>query len=96
MKEIVKDILCIGNREDGFTCLTQDTEITHILTIDAEPLARTQEFRKGNHDIIIKHIQCLDQLEADILSHLDECIRFIERGIENGRVLVHWYLHNFI
>jgi dual specificity phosphatase 12 len=91
MKEIRNNGLYIGNREDAFTCLTQDTNITHILTIEAEPLSGTDKYDKGSHDIILKHVQCLDQLQADLLSHLDECIHFIEKGLKNGRVLVHWY-----
>ena len=91
MKEVYKDGLYIGNREDAFTCLTEDTQITYILTVEAEPLSSTDtKYDKGDHNILLKHVQCLDQLHADLLSHLGECIQFIEKGLKNGRVLVHW------
>lgn len=90
MKEILEDGLFIGNREDAFACLTQDSDITHILTIEAEPLASTDKYDKGDQNIVLKHINCLDQLEADLLSNLGECIDFIQDGLMNGRVLVHW------
>ena len=90
MKEICKDGLYIGNREDAFTCLTEDTDITHILTIEAEPLSGTDnEYDKGGNDILLKHVRCLDQLEADLLSYLDECIQFIVKSLRDGKVLVH-------
>ena len=92
MKEICKDGLYIGNREDAFTCLTEDTDIRHILTIEAEPLSGTDiKYDKGGtNDIMLKHVRCLDQLEADLLTYLDECIQFIMRGLSDGKVLVHW------
>ena len=90
MKEICKDGFYIGNREDAFACLTEDTDITHILTVEAEPLSSTDIFDKGGDDIQLKHVRCLDQLEADLLSHLDDCIQFIEKGLKDGKVLVHW------
>ena len=82
--------LYIGNKDDAFKCLTESTDITHILTIEAEPLSETDKYDKCSHEITLKHIQCLDQLQADLLSHLDECIQFIENGLKNGKVLVHW------
>ena len=91
MKEICKDGLYIGNKDNAFTCLTEEgIDITHILTIEAEPLSDSERYDKGSHEVTLKRIRCLDQLEADLLSHLDECIQFIEDGLKSGRVLVHW------
>ena len=90
MKEICEVGVYIGNREDAFTCLTEDTDIKYVLTVEAEPLSDTDKYDKGSHDITLKHVYCLDQLQADLLSHLDDCIQFIEKGLKDGKVLVHW------
>lgn len=83
--------LFIGNREDAFSCLTEDSDITHILTIESEPLSDTEMFDKGRgFEIALKHIECLDNLSADLLVHFDDCIKFINSGIASGKVLVHW------
>lgn len=64
-------------------------KITHILTIDTCPLPRHILELKG---LTTKYIQLSDQPREDLLSHLDDTAAFIEKGIENGTVLVHCYI----
>lgn len=35
-----------------------------------------------------------DWMGEDILSHLDGAMNFIEKGIESGGILVHWYCYS--
>ena len=85
MKQICGDVF-IGNREDALSCLTDDKEIKNILTIENEPLDPAEE----NGNFLLKHVKCLDEPEGDLLSHLDDCIEFIQERVKNSKVLVHW------
>lgn len=70
----------------NLTTLT-NYNITHILTVDVECLPvhinEQSEFRT-------LFIQADDRPHADLLSHFEEANEFIEDGIKNGAVLVHW------
>ena len=44
-----------------------------------------------NHEAFIyKYVHALDIDTADLLSHFEECIEFIDKGRESGGVIVHW------
>lgn len=59
--------------------------IHRILTIDIKPLPDdvTQLFET-------KFVEAEDVESFDILSHLEECLEFIDEGIRRGGVLIHW------
>ncbi|XP_038819402.1 dual specificity protein phosphatase 12 [Salvelinus namaycush] len=61
--------------------------ITHILTVDSEqPASPDGPFR-------MKYVYCLDESSTDLLSHLDDCIRFICDACEASKsVLVHCHV----
>lgn len=41
--------------------------------------------------VLTKHVPCLDEPEADLLSFFDECSEFITSGLKNKQnVIVHW------
>lgn len=67
----------------------QQCKITHILTLDTCPLPRKIiEMR----NVKVKFIHLVDQPKEDILSYLQETDCFINEAIENGIILVHWYV----
>lgn len=68
--------------------LLQKNRITHVLTIDIRPLPPTIVHQ--NH-LTTKYLQLLDLPSEDLLSHLDDTFDFIEKGQQNGAVLVHCY-----
>ncbi|XP_029581875.1 dual specificity protein phosphatase 12 [Salmo trutta] len=61
--------------------------ITHILTVDSEqPASPAGSFR-------MKYVYSLDESSTDLLSHLDDCIRFICDACEASKsVLVHCHV----
>ncbi|XP_064848527.1 dual specificity protein phosphatase 12-like [Oncorhynchus masou masou] len=61
--------------------------ITHILTVDSEqPASPDGPFR-------MKYVYSLDESSTDLLSHLDDCIRFISDACEASKsVLVHCHV----
>ncbi|XP_045472735.1 dual specificity protein phosphatase MPK-4-like [Harmonia axyridis] len=63
-------------------------KISHIITIDTDPLPRQIVEMKC---LTIKFIQLLDQPKENILSYFDETHSFIEEGVSKGNVLVHCY-----
>ncbi|XP_015764779.1 PREDICTED: dual specificity protein phosphatase 12-like [Acropora digitifera] len=83
----VKENLYIGSRADAIALANTrpSEEKTRILTVDLEPL------RLENEDLIIlKHVQCLDEHDTDLLSFFDDCSEFITDGIDKKEnVLVH-------
>lgn len=84
---LVKEGLYIGSRTDAIVLANSkppDDKI-RILTVDFEPLGI------DDGDLILsKHVQCLDEPEADLLSFFDECSEFITKGNENKEhVVVH-------
>jgi hypothetical protein len=59
--------------------------ITHVLTVENNPL----------DDHVVKHfnykfIQLHDLPSMNILDIMEECIEFIDDGVKNGAILVHW------
>lgn len=85
----IRERLYIGTKEDGinlaYSKLPEDK--LRILTVDIEPL---QGIEDGG-GILTKHVQSVDEPEADLLSFFDECSEFITCGLENDEnVLVHW------
>ncbi|XP_029212077.2 dual specificity protein phosphatase 12-like isoform X4 [Acropora millepora] len=83
----VKENLYIGSRADAIALANTrpSEEKTRILTVDLEPL------RLENEDLmILKHVQCLDEHDSDLLSFFDDCSEFITDGIDKKEnVLVH-------
>ena len=85
---LVKEGLYIGTRVDAVNLASSKLpgHKLRILTVDIEPL----EIEEGD-GIFTKHVQCVDEPEADLLSFFDECSEFITSGLENKEdVLVHW------
>ena len=77
-------------------------DIRHILTVDVLPLTSSQncELHLGSHnsveDAVIerKHVYALDDAGQNILDILEECLDFIDNGVElEESVLVHWYVY---
>lgn len=60
--------------------------VTHILSVDSTdptPLLAETSFHK-------KWVNVLDEVTSDLLSHLDDCIRFIKEAVDSGgTALVH-------
>ena len=85
---LIKERLYIGSRVDAINLANSKLSENklRILTVDFEPLGI-----EGWDEILTKHVQCLDQPEADLLSFFDECSEFITCGLESKQnVLVHW------
>ncbi|EDO34381.1 predicted protein, partial [Nematostella vectensis] len=84
---LVKPGLYAGTREDAMNyCQLKEAAINRVLTIDSQSLPDLQDDRQKKS----LFVYCLDEPNADLLSHLDECIRFIEDGIKHEEpVLVH-------
>lgn len=83
----IRERLYIGTKEDGinlaYSKLPEDK--LRILTVDIEPLGI-----EDGGGILTKHVQSVDEPEADLLSFFDECSEFITCGLENDEnVLVH-------
>lgn len=83
---LIREGLSIGTRNDASNLvsvkLPDDT--LRILTVDSEPLKIEKD------GVSIRHITCLDEPEADLLSFFDECSDFITAGLQNKQnVIVH-------
>ena len=59
--------------------------ITHILSLLDRPMPA--ELVDG---FKYKHVYALDLYDTDLLQDLEECLKFVEEGRQNGGVLVHW------
>lgn len=84
---LVKEGLFIGTRVDAINLANSRLPGNKlwILTVDIEPIGIEEE-----DEIFTKHVQCVDEPEADLLSFFDECSEFITNGLENKKnVLVH-------
>ena len=62
--------------------------VTHILSVDSvdpAPLVPADgNFRR-------KWVNVLDEMSSDLLSHMDDCFRFIQEAVDGGgAALVHW------
>lgn len=77
--------LHLGSVDDALaTSALKNRGISHILTVDCKPLPieKRSEFE-------YKYVNALDMDDTDILSRLQECIDFIQRGREEGGILIH-------
>ncbi|XP_070532117.1 dual specificity protein phosphatase 12-like isoform X4 [Ptychodera flava] len=83
--------LYIGCRADAYDVeALKAANITHILTLEYEPL----EINSG--DFKYNFVRVSDVPNEDILSHFPECLEFVEEGIRKGGVLVHCPNHGFM
>ncbi|XP_023662266.1 dual specificity protein phosphatase 12 [Paramormyrops kingsleyae] len=82
---VVEPGLYIGSTSDLKDCQELiNAGITHILTVDSEKPNLPEVFKT-------KFVRALDEATTDLLSCLDDCLRFIHEGIDgaSGAVLVH-------
>ena len=84
---LVKEGIYIGTKADARNLANArllDDKL-RILTVDIEPLLTEED------GVLTKHVPCLDEPEADLLSFFDECSEFITSGLKNKQiVIVHW------
>ena len=84
---LIKERLYIGTRTDANNLAKAKLpgEKLRILTMDIEPLQIEED------GILTKHVSCMDEPEADLLSFFDECSEFITSGLKDKQnVIVHW------
>lgn len=84
---LIREGLSIGTRNDASNLVSVKlpNDTLRILTVDSEPLKIEKD------GVSIRHITCLDEPEADLLSFFDECSDFITAGLQNKQnVIVHW------
>lgn len=84
---LIKEGLFIGTRVDASNLANAKLpgEKFRILTVDSESLQIEED------GILSKHVACMDETEADLLSFFDECSEFITSGLKNKQhVIVHW------
>ncbi|KAL9988494.1 hypothetical protein ACROYT_G002948 [Oculina patagonica] len=83
---LIKEGLFIGTRTDANNLAKAKlpAEKLRILTVDIEPLQLEED------GILSKHVPCMDEPEADLLSFFDECSEFITSGLKDEQnVIVH-------
>lgn len=84
---LIKEGLFVGTRVDASNLVSvklPDATL-RILTVDSEPLQIEED------GVSTKHVTCLDEPKADLLSFFDECSDFITTGLQNKQtVVVHW------
>ena len=80
----IKEGLFVGTRKDAINLAnSRQGDKLRILTVDTESLEID--------GVLTKHVPCVDEPEADLLSFFDDCSEFISSGLENEEiVLVHW------
>lgn len=80
---LIKEGLFVGTRKDAINLAnSRQGDKLRILTVDIESL---------EIEVLTKHVPCVDEPEADLLSFFDDCSEFISGGLENEEiVLVHW------
>ena len=83
----IKEGLFVGTRKDAINLAnSRQGDKLRILTVDIESLEIA--LKDG---VLTKHVPCVDEPEADLLSFFDDCSEFISSGLENEEiVLVHW------
>ena len=84
---LIKERLFVGTKADAINFAnSRQGDKQRILTVDIESL------EIGLKDgVLTKHVPCVDEPEADLLSFFDDCSEFISSGLENEEiVLVHW------
>lgn len=86
---LVKEGMYIGTRADARNLANARLpgDILRILTVDIESLQIEED------GVLTKHVSCLDEPEADLLSFFDDCSEFITSGLKNKQnVIVHWWV----
>lgn len=80
----IKEGLFVGTRKDAVHLAnSRQGDKLRILTVDIESFEID--------GVLTKHVPCVDEPEADLLSFFDDCSEFISSGLENEEiVLVHW------
>lgn len=81
---LIKEGLFVGTRVDASNLVSvklPDATL-RILTVDSEPLQIEED------GVSTKHVTCLDEPEADLLSFFDECSDFITTGLQNKQTVV--------
>ena len=63
----------------------QNLKITHILTLGG---LMDPEFPEKFE---YKVMEIIDEEDFDYIAHFDEAIEFVNKGVTEGAVLVHWY-----
>ncbi|KAJ3656315.1 hypothetical protein Zmor_015400 [Zophobas morio] len=88
MLQLIEPNLYLGCRQAAEDInVLKNHNITHILTIEDEPLS--EEITK-NECFTTKHIFLYDlQYNQNLISHLDDTYTFISEGLTKGTVLVH-------
>lgn len=84
---LIKEGLYIGTRTDANNLAKAKLpgDKLRILTVDTEPLQIEED------GILTKHVPCMDEPEADLLSFFDKCSEFITSGLKDKQnVIVHW------
>lgn len=84
---LIQEGIYIGTRADArnLTNARLPGDKLRILTVDLESLQIEED------GVLTKHVPCLDEPEADLLSFFDECSEFITSGLKNKQnVIVHW------
>ena len=85
---LIKEGLYIGTWTDANKFIAKaklPCQKVRILTVDTEPLQIEED------GILTKHVPCMDEPEADLLSFFDECSEFITSGLKDKQnVIVHW------
>lgn len=86
---LVEEGMYIGTRADARNLANARLpgDILRILTVDIESLQIEED------GVLTKHVSCLDEPEADLLSFFDDCSEFITSGLKNKQnVTVHWWV----
>lgn len=78
--------LFMGDLKDAYNIHKENLEITHVLTVDSKPLPSSA--REGLNYL---YVHCLDLESFDLLTHIPECLEFIDEGRRSGAVLVHCF-----
>ena len=84
---LIKERLFVGTRADAINLAnSRQGDKLRILTVDNESLEIGLK-----DEVLTKHVPCVDEPEADLLSFFDDCSEFISGGLENEEiVLVRW------
>ncbi|RDD45398.1 Dual specificity protein phosphatase 12 [Trichoplax sp. H2] len=82
---LVHGNLLWGNIDDSIGLAKENPRgISHVLTIDAQPVKELD-----NLSLHVKFVQALDTPFTDLLDQIEDCIQFINVGMDQGKVLVH-------
>ncbi|CAH1272576.1 DUSP12 [Branchiostoma lanceolatum] len=83
---LVSPNLYLGNRDDARNVESLTSAgVSHILTVDSEEL----DLGVDSGSFEQKFVRASDEWSTDLLSRFDECSGFIQKGRQEGGVLVH-------